>query len=38
MAIVHYHRGYSYTLQYVGTTRYGKSKWMCPVCKRIVTG
>lgn len=34
----HYHNGYAYNLQYVGRTRDGRAKYMCPVCKRIITG
>lgn len=33
----HYHNGKTYTLQFVGTTRSGRYKYLCPVCKRVLT-
>lgn len=36
--LFHYHGGNIHYLQRVGFNRYGHPKYMCPVCKRVITG
>lgn len=39
---IHYNRDYrcnwTYYLQQVGYNRYGRPRYMCPFCKRVITG